>query len=67
MQIIPHWTTEGALISLVHTHLITGVGVQVVLFKDEMDHINMASPSCPVDHSGSIIVRAVEQEDHLWG
>ena len=48
-------------IGLVHTDLVTCGGVQVVLVKDELDHISMAVLSCPVDHGVPIIVRAVKQ------
>ena len=56
-----HRTPEGTPIGLVHTHLVTGSWVQVVLFNYTLHHISMAELSCIVDHVVSIIIRAVEQ------
>ena len=62
-----HRTPEGTPIGLVHTHLVTGSWVQVVLVKDKLDYLCVAFLSCPVDHCVSKVVRAVEQRLHFGG
>ena len=62
-----HRTPEGIPTGLVHTHLVTGSGVQLVLINDKLHHFSMAVPSCPVDHGVAIIVSAMQQGLHFRG
>ena len=62
-----HSTTEGTPIGLVHAHLVTSGGVQVVLVEQETDHFIMSFLSCPVDHGVSMVVNIVEHGVHFGG
>ena len=65
LMYILHRTPEGTPTGLVHTHLVTSSGVQLVLLNDELHHFSMAIPSCPVDHGVAIIVSAMQQGLHF--
>ena len=60
-----HRTPEGTLIGLVHTHLVTSSGVQLVLINNEPHDISMTVLSCPVDHTVPSVASAVELGLHF--
>ena len=60
-----HRTTEGTPTGLVHTHLVTSIGVQFVLINNEAHDISMTVLSCPVQHTVPIVVIAVELGLHF--
>ena len=60
-----HRTPEGTPTGLVHTHLVTSSGVQLVLINNEPHDINMTVLSCPVQHTVSSVVSAVELGLHF--
>ena len=62
-----HRTPEGTPIGLVHTHLVTSSGVQLVLINDELHYFSMAIPCCQVDHTVPTVVSVVELGLHFGG
>ena len=62
-----HRTPEGTPTGLVHTHLVTSSGVQLVLVNNETYDISMTVLSCPVQYTVPIIVSAVELGLHFRG
>ena len=62
-----HWTPEGTPIGLVHTHLVTSSGVQLVLINNETHDISMTVLNCTVDQSVPTVVSAVELGLHFGG
>ena len=48
-----------------NTHLVTSIGVQLVLIDHKLHHCSMTCISCTVQHGVTIDVSAVEHRLHL--